>query len=106
MNLNPTVPPLIYLGVGFWIIKFARQTYLRPDSSLQRSYTYLPRNNWTWGALRGFSVLWMFGGILVILNGVVPFLNKYRGVSMMVVFVAIAVVGTLLLLPRQKSTLR
>ena len=106
MSLNPIVALLIYLAVGFWIIKFARQTYLRPDSTLQRSYIYLPRKGWTRGALRGFSVLWMFGGILVILNGVVRFLNKYRGVSMMVVFVTIAIVGTLLLLPRQKSTHR
>jgi|ERR1700730_4837912 len=106
MGLNPIVTLLIYLAVGLWIIKFARHAYLRPDSTLQRWYSHLPRKDWAKGAVRGFSVFWIFGGILIILNGVVPFLNKYRGVSLVVVFVGIAVVGTLLLVPRRKNTPR
>jgi len=48
----------------------------------------------------------MFGGILIILTGVVPFLNKYRGVSLMVVFVGVAVAGTVIFLSRRKDTFR
>jgi len=106
MGLNKIVTLLIYSAVGLWVIKFASHAYLHPDSTLQRWYSHLPRKDWATRTLRGFSIFWMFGGILIILTGVVPFLNKYRGVSLMVVFVGVAVAGTVIFLSRRKDTFR
>jgi hypothetical protein len=106
MAPNPIVGLLFYLAVGLWLIKVARNAYSHPDSFLQRWYSYLPQKGWTRRMLRAFSVFWIFGAILIILSGLVrpiPFLNNHRGDSLVLAFVSIAIVGTLLLVPREKS---
>ncbi len=101
---NPFFILIVYLAVGIFIIRFATRAYLNPSATLNRWYSQLPRKDWPKKLLRGFCVVWIFGGILVILNGIalLPVLAKFRGLSLALVFVAIAAAGTALLLSRSR----
>ncbi len=59
--LNPLVALLFYLAVGVLVIRFGRSSYARPEITLQRWYSYLPRKDWSRRLLRGLSVFWVFG---------------------------------------------
>ncbi len=92
----------IYLALGLFIVKFGRQAYFHPNSTLRRWYSYLPEREWARKLIRGLSVFWVFGGLLMILSGVVglPLLPKFKGISLIAVVLGIAGAGTALLLRR------
>src|SRR5215475_4854105 len=105
MAPNPIVALVFSVVVGLWVTRFARNAYLNPDSTLQRWFSVLPQKDWARGILRGLSVFWIFGAILINLSAfarVVPFLNNHRGEPLMLVFVGAALIGTVLLVPRRK----
>jgi hypothetical protein len=54
--------------------------------------------------LRAFSVFWVFAGILVMQIGVVPYVHRFAGFSLALVFVAVAIAGTFFLLHKEKTT--
>ena len=52
-------------------------------------------------------MFWIFAAILLILTGlagVLPFLNNHRGGSLVLLFVGLAVVSTVFVVPRAKKT--
>ena len=97
--LNPWVALPFYLAVGVLVIRFARSSYARPEITLQRWCSYLPRKDWSRRLLRGFSVFWVFGGLLIIAEGILrlPVLENSHG-SLLVIVLVIAALGTALLL--------
>ena len=100
--LNPLVALLFYLAVGVLVIRFGRSSYARPEITLQRWYSYLPRKDWSRRLLRGFSVFWVFGGFLIIATGItgLPVLKNFRGALLLVIVPIIAALSTALLLWR------
>ena len=98
--LNPLVALLFYLAVGVLVIRFGRSSYARPEITLQRWYSYLPRKDWSRRLLRGLSVFWVFGGFLVIATGItgLPVLRNFRGSLLLVIVPIIAALSTALLL--------
>jgi len=103
---NPFLAAAIYFAVGVLVVRFAKRAYLNPDTTLERWYSELPRKNWFRNLLRVFSVVWTFGGMLMILAGIteLPFLAKVRGFSFSMVLVGTAVVGTALFLARSRRS--
>lgn len=104
---NPFVV-MLCLAMGLYVIFFARHAYRNPDPWIQRWYTFLPLKAWSQNLLRGFAVFWVFGVLLMIQGGVIdsPFLRSAPRRYVWAVCVAIAVIGTVLLLPRRKRMLR
>jgi hypothetical protein len=92
----------IYLALGLFIVTFGRHAYFHPNSALRRWYSYLPEKDWARKLIRSVSAFCVFGGLLMILSGVVglPFLSKFKGISLIAVVVVIASAGTALLLRR------
>jgi hypothetical protein len=99
---NPIFALFIYVALGLFIVKFGRQVYFHPNSTLRRWYSYLPEKEWARKLIRGLSVFWVFGGLLMILSGVVslPLLSKFKGISLIAVVLGITCAGTALLLRR------
>ncbi len=99
---NPFLALFVYLAVGISIIKFARHAYFRPIATLRRWFSYMPEREWASKLIRGFSVFWIFGGFLIIQNGVLglPFVSRFKGIALIAVIVVIAGAGTALLLRR------
>jgi hypothetical protein len=98
--LNPLIAVFFYFVVGVLVIRFARSSYARPEITLQRWYSYLPRKDWSRRLLRGFSVFWVFGGFLIIATGItgLPVLRNFHGPFLLVLVPIIAALGTALLL--------
>jgi len=98
--LNPFVALLFYLAAGVVVIRFGRSSYARPEITLQRWYSYLPRRDWSRRLLRGFSVFWVFGGFLIIATGItgLPVLRNFRGSLLLAIVPIIAALSTVLLL--------
>jgi hypothetical protein len=97
---NPYVALLFYLALGVLVIRFARSSYAEPEIKLQRWYSYLPQKNWSRTLLRSFAVVWVFGGFLMIGSGMagLPMLENSHGSFLLVIVVAIAALGTALLI--------
>ena len=81
-------------AIGLYVIVFARTTFSQPERIRQRWYSWLPERQWTSTFLRCFAVFGMFGGFLLIANGLValPFLAVYRGVKLLTFVVILAAI--------------
>src|SRR5687767_1537838 len=101
---NPYVALLVYLAMAAWVIRFARSCYSRPYTMLGRWYSYLPQKAWARRLLRGFSVVWIFCGFLIIGQGLLglPFIKAHRSVPLGLVLLAIAALSTMLVLWRAR----
>jgi hypothetical protein len=97
-------------AIGLYVIFFARATFMQPERIRQRWYSGLPKRQWASTLLRCAAVFWMFGGFLLIANGLValPFFGAYRGVKLLicVVIVAAAFAGLLAAHTRRPERLR
>jgi hypothetical protein len=91
---------IVLLALGLFIIRFARSCYRNPHIMLQRWYSYLPQSEWAKATLRGFSVVSIWGGFMMIAQGVVglPFLQAHRGTPFGFLMVGIATFATILIL--------
>jgi|SRR6267142_4618919 len=85
-------------AIALFLVKSQRDAYFYPIEILESWHSYMPRKDWSRKLIRGFSVFWVFGGIMVIENGVVPFLQKYHWPILILALVGIAGAGTALLL--------
>ena len=69
--INPLIGALIYLAIGAFTIRFARSAYRRPENYLLRWFPnyIVPPFRWTSSRQRKFAVIWIFGGVLIIMTG-------------------------------------
>ncbi len=104
---HPVVQLVFFLALGLCVIHFARSTYSRPDLTRQRWFQQLPDRAWSLALLRGIAVVWIFGGFILISQGVTafPFMSGYRGAKLFIVVTAVAVAATALVVsttPRRR----
>ncbi len=87
------------LALGLYVVIFARATYQQPEKMRQHWYPWVPERPWAFKFLRYFSVFWMFGGFIVLANGLVltPFFDRYRGGLLLAIVLIVACVLTALL---------
>jgi hypothetical protein len=99
---------VVLVGVGLFVIHFARSTYSQPEAIRQRWFPELPNRAWALKLLRGFAVFWIFGGFLLISQGIatLPVISEHRGLRLLLLVVVVAVAGTALVVsntPRRQS---
>lgn len=100
---NSFFTSLVYAVLGLFLVSWGRKAYFHPSETLTRWHSYLPVKDWSRKLLRSFSVAWVFGGILVILSAVVPYIQRFTGISLVLVFIGVAMAGTFFLLRTQKT---
>ena|SRR5215475_14892626 len=108
---HPLLQLLFFLGLGIYIIQFARSTYTRPDVMRQRWFHQLPDRKWSLILLRCIAVFWLFGGFILICHGltVLPLISDHRGAKLVIAITTVAVAATALVLvttPRRNLNVR
>jgi hypothetical protein len=83
--LNPYLALPVRVALGVWIISYARSAYRKPLALMQRSIPGLPERTWAVELFRGLSVVWIFGGFLIISQGIVmlPSFADHHGLPML-----------------------
>src|SRR5579871_4228520 len=99
--MNSLFSALVFVLVGAWVIRFARSAYRQPDVYLARWFRgyIIPPFRWNSSRLRGFAIVWIFGGVLFITTAVslvIPFLPRR-----LPLLSGICIAATVLLIPRQ-----
>ena len=100
---NPILGLFVYVFAGFYAVWWGRKAFFYPNEILKRWYSYVPLKSWSRKLLRAFSVFWVFGGILIMLQGVSPFLQKIHRFGLVLASVSIAAAGTVVLLRRGRK---
>ena len=100
---HPFLALPIYVLLGLYFIRFGRSAYREPDVTFPRWHSFLHQKDWSRKLLRSFAVFWIFGGTLLILNGIVrlPVLRNYHGALPILIVLAIAIAGSAVSIPHQ-----
>ena len=95
---------LFCFGVGAYVIRFALLTYANPERIRERWFSKLPQRGWSLRLLRAVSVFWVFGGCMVVSQGLttLPVFQQHHGTNMLLIVVAGAVIVTAVLVSTRR----
>ena len=98
---SPILAILFSLAIGLYIIWFCREAYRDPVTCRNRCFRWLPTTNLGIAVIRGWAVLCIFAGVLMIGIGIVSPFDPPK--SLRLATLPVAAIIAAMLVPRKSA---
>jgi ABC-type uncharacterized transport system permease subunit len=98
---NPAIAVALRVGLGAYVIYMARKFYEDPTSYFRKSARGLPDVPWLASLIRAMACFCLWGGCFIVATAIAVQILGLHGDLLAIALIAVAVVATYVLLPRQ-----